>query len=430
MALFHIRGIGLPSRKCQILCRTCLVAIVIYIFYMSFLLPSDNKATSYREAKRNASSLHIVKATSKIVNKSRTAKPSNHSGEVSDALSEHDVSRFTQLTAKFPWIVRRKYLENYFTRRKVSDDEGDVYEKSKIVFLHHNKAAGTTVKTCLTTVAGRNSMRIGPVMASTMRVGIHTSKVHKKRYQNIRVFMGGYSFGICDEVESDEPCSYFTFLRNPYERVISSFEYCKRARSDQLCSVLNANEVTIEEWAKHQGSFFYRQVLFKPEFCMKDFNSRIKLHASSETHDQKWNKNVMAVSCWFREKLGLKNITTNTERDLMLNYILDNMETWFAVIGIVEEYEVSMELMEAVYKLPFTKFCGGLIKNYHLYKNSTDDKSSNSMESMKTQLMKDQTVKDSLYYDLRIYEKATEIFEKQKKIFMQQKKMNLRIHHV
>ncbi|XP_006812425.1 uncharacterized protein LOC102801845 [Saccoglossus kowalevskii] len=323
---------------------------------------------------------------------------------------------------KFPWVIRQKYLVNYYIYiARTLNAEHERYKSASLVFLHHNKAAGTTVKTCLSVLASAETLRVGPVMASQTRVSFHTSEVRRNRYANSRIFMGGYSFGVCDELNlTDRSCSYFTFLRDPYERIISSYEYCKRARSDQLCSALNANEVTLKQWAKHQGNFFFRQLLFEPGFCQRHYDSFIDI--DSELHDDKWSsRNKGSLSCWFREKLILQNLTTITDRKLLLWYALDKLTSWFAVIGLAEEYELSMQLLEGAYGLPFNKMCGRMKRNYNLYQqsNETDSTKTQTVMEMKNELMADNDVKETLYYDLQIYEKAKDIFRQQKESYFE-----------
>ncbi|XP_077988556.1 uncharacterized protein LOC144443058 [Glandiceps talaboti] len=429
MALFHLRGItGCRRRTRHLLCTVVFVVVVYSVVSTVVFIPTVDNNRLYEHMPHIETGLTTAKRDHKNPIEVESLKLSRGKGEDNNSDGREEYSRqkdYLRLTDTFPWIVRHKYLKNFYTRTD-NDTADEQYRDSRLVFLHHNKAAGTTVKTCLTSVAAKQALRIGPVMASNTRVGFQSSVASKKgRYQTTRIFMGGYSFGVCDDLESDKPCSYFTFLRNPYERVISSFEYCKRARSDQLCSVLNANEVTINEWARHQGSFFFRQVLFKPEFCKKNYDHNMDL--DSEPHDSKWSiRNKLSVSCWFREKLILKNITSQTERDLISEYILKNLENWFAVIGIAEEYEFSMQLLEHTFGLPFIQHCGGMKKNYHEYQqtNKTDSKSSTVVDKLKEQLMEDDTVNEALRYDLQIYKKATEIFEKQKQVYFQTMKRN------
>ena len=78
------------------------------------------------------------------------------------------------------------------------------------------------------------------------------------------VIVGDYTMGLCNVLPSTRPCAYYTMLREPRERLASSYLHCKYEPDDQLCMshVLQARNATFPEWVRHQGNYLFRQLMF------------------------------------------------------------------------------------------------------------------------------------------------------------------------
>ncbi len=324
-----------------------------------------------------------------------------------------------------PWsIVRTHHLPNFYTQANVNDSMH--YADSAVVYLHHNKAAGTTTKKCLTMIAPIAKRKIGTVLSSQGRTLLERARNTKPDRLRSDIYMGGYAFGVCNYLTRHKHCSYFTILRDPYERLISSYSYCRRARRDQICSALGANDVSIKEWALHQGSFFFQQLLFDPTFCTTHFMRHKTLTSMRDIrHDIIGADRLSSAPCWFRQKVIMHNALNANQTELLLQYCLENLEKWFAVIGLVEEYDMTLTLLEDVYKIPFRKCATGKAINKSDYlnleqvkgaHNVSSDAKQDSLKKLKLELQQDPAVTKALEADVRLYEKAREIFGRQTQI--------------
>ncbi|XP_071966275.1 uncharacterized protein [Antedon mediterranea] len=329
--------------------------------------------------------------------------------QVSKTTDLHHIIRapnFLNITKQIlPWIDRKIYLSNYFTSN-LTEDEKLTYRNSVIIYLHHNKAAGTTTKKCMQHVIPKSGKKLGPVMASANRMSISKRlSLHPQNRYN--VYMGGYSFGLCDDI--NQSCSYFTIFRDPFQRSLSSFSYCRRARSDQLCRAQSPWKVTLKEWTIHQGSFLFRQLLFHPKFC-SEFKNNFKPYLLP--HDI-----YGSIPCWFRQKVIMFDLLSKSQIDALVDFCINNIEKWFAVVGLTEEYDTSLAMLQQVYGVPFSS-CAGSVQNtsgrYTNISNNKNETLSDGHAQMVDELMNDEDVQRALYADIRLYNKIKEIFYKQK----------------
>ncbi|XP_071854930.1 uncharacterized protein [Apostichopus japonicus] len=297
-------------------------------------------------------------------------------------------------------------LPNYFLYAESMNKTRHQYGDTVVTYLHHNKAAGSSVKDCLGKVSRAQRARIS-LMDSNGRSAAATRL--KQRGNAFKFYMGGYSFGVCEQL-SPQTCSYFTFVRDPYERVISSYSYCRRAAGDQLCQPGDPWAMTMKEWVLFQGSFLFRQILFRPEFC--------RLPRPKLTDKM---RNARGIPCWYKEKLHLKDSLNDTMMEDLLDYVLLNLDKWFAVIGVTDEYDTSLAMLEEAYGIPFHSKCSGKRINVSDYKNvEVKGSAANETEhdvfvkTTKAELMADEEVRLALRADIKIYEQAKLIFERQR----------------
>ncbi|XP_077864918.1 uncharacterized protein LOC100376059 [Saccoglossus kowalevskii] len=284
-----------------------------------------------------------------------------------------------------------------------------VYSNSTIVFVHNQKSGGSNTKYCWKSILRDEGRDLPILAANTNAEEFYTEMLHNESNQRLaQSYMGDSTFGICDFTEA--PCSYFTMLRDPYERVISSYNMCKTS-TQQQCIVKNASTRSVNEWAVHQGSFFFRQLLTNPAFFTPLYIQLVdKLRGPNDSVTN-------MIPPWWKTELILRHLLTNDEREVLLQYVLGRLEYWFAVIGLTEEFDESFLMFEEVYKLPFHTKC---TPEYLMKKRNytaTSDVNIGKDEIVKTLrdvMMSDPEVSRALYYDNEIYRKAKDTFRRQK----------------
>ncbi|XP_070539680.1 uncharacterized protein [Ptychodera flava] len=317
---------------------------------------------------------------------------------------------------KYPWAMHKNYLPNFYTRRNVGADNrwpNDLsYTNSTIVFVDNHNSAGGVMKECLSAIATNLSLP-KPSLVWNNNVGKFYKGIKAEGSDQSldKLYLGGFSFGVCDY--TNEPCSYYTVIREPYERIIASYVYCKGKR-ELPCQVRNAKgrPLSLKEWALRQGSFFFRQLLHNPEVCGLDYLSKI---AELREPD---DPSATTMPCWYKNKLVLDKIMTREDKHQVLDFILEHIETWFSVVGITDEYDTFLRVLQHAYKLPFESLCSETIENV-VFKTDGEDYLSQSelLYELKRELLSDQDVFDALYFDVRIYQKMQEIFVTQKEIY-------------
>ena len=230
-------------------------------------------------------------------------------------------------------------LPNYFIRASESDKPK--YRRGTVGFLHHLKSGGTTIHSCLRkllsmpyTWNGKTEKRLNPVFIEDF--GFDKRMSWKKLNETSRLayhFLGGTAvMGLCDDFQIDRtppPCSHFTVLRDPIDRAVATYFYCKVKPSDMLCAThkLNASQSNITEWALHQRSFLFTQLILDRRFCAR-FSIK-----------EQWS-----VPCWYRQRIAMEQANLETK----LHFILEDMTDRFAVIGMLDHLEQSLSMFETV----------------------------------------------------------------------------------
>ena len=276
-----------------------------------------------------------------------------------------------------------------------------MYQNSDIVYLHHNKAGGSSIKSILREIARISGFKTVLIHPRNVNF-VQNHKSRSIELSNQTIYFGGYSFGTCDFLLNERPCSYFTMTRNPFERAVSSYFYCKRYSGDQLCGPANITNMSIEDWAIYQGSYFFRQLLMHPDACSNKYGEIIDLYQNKTKNVYKYTKN--RESCWFNQKAFLQTKVSDKERRVLLKHCLDNLERWFAVIGTLDNFTDFLMMLQITYDLPFR----GYVKT-----RVNGGKQGNLTKIMAAKLMSNSAVTNALYEDLKIYEKSKTIFDKQ-----------------
>ncbi|XP_077870061.1 uncharacterized protein LOC102804645 [Saccoglossus kowalevskii] len=284
-----------------------------------------------------------------------------------------------------------------------------------MVFLHHQKAGGSTVKICLKKIRGKDRKKVPRCVGIYDKNGAdHIENEIIIGRGDKKCYVGENAFGVCDDFHNNK-CSYFTMLRDPYERVISSYEYCRMNVVDPLCEGANPTTSTLKQWALLQGSYFFRQLLYNPtKLCANFSDDVVNSHGSYDDQSDVVSF-PLSAPCWYRQKIYLEGVLDRAEKEALLEYVLGNLKKWFAVIGVTEDFAMSLKLLQKVYGLPFYDQCNSLVTYQSDYKGKGDR--DRIIKNLKKQLEADSDVSQALHYDLKIYQKAMEIFIEQKEIY-------------
>lgn len=321
-------------------------------------------------------------------------------------------------------------LPNYFVKGRQIGLTRKEYTEGKKVFLHHNKAAGSTVKNCLTymqkrgIIPGSQPMVVG--YGNRLFIDLEAKLDHLQHFQSTSFFMGGYSFGICDYYQNKDSCSYFTFMRDPIDRVISSYVYCHKYPLDQLCGPATVRNFTLEEWAISQGSYFFYQLLLQPAFCKGFFKvaaHQVTLNDGEDFIMQRMETSIKDIEhvfqCWVRQRRYFQQTLSDEELQILLDYMVDNMENWFALIGLTENFTSSLEMLSHIYKVPFETYCDNKA-NKGQYRKVGDDGAGNTVkDEMRSTLEQSPGAMEALNFDFILYDKGKEIFERQLKLYLE-----------
>lgn len=153
-----------------------------------------------------------------------------------------------------------------YERMLSSSGEGNITPASSIatsqptcwIFVHLQKAGGTTVKTILKrrwkemfrvcdTAHWLQGDDVTREAAARMKLG----KPHA-------VAAGGYTEGLRRDV--GDSCKWFVVFRHPISRLVSAYFYCKVIPNDPLCSstIVQARTSSLQEFAEHWGNFGLR----------------------------------------------------------------------------------------------------------------------------------------------------------------------------
>ena len=322
------------------------------------------------------------------------------------------------IQSQFPWAIHNNTIPNHFIHSQsvMASIQNGTANLPHIVLLHQHRAAGSAMKLCLDEIATKHSLSTSPLFRSDTRFLWDMKKKKESPIQNrIQVHSGQYSFGLCND--ASEPCSYMTILRDPMESTISSYYYCKTALSDEMCKVSNANTISLRDWILHHGSLLFRQILFQSHWCylvdrlndtiISDKNPDILLEANR-------------VPCWYKHKISFNQLNP-LDTGHLLEYILDNFDKWFNVIGLFDDIHTSIQMFERVYQLPFSQCSSFQDLDWDSYvlhneannkKHKVETYNDNDPEYLKY----DYEVKEVMDADMRIYKKAKQLYKIQKQV--------------
>ncbi len=118
-----------------------------------------------------------------------------------------------------------------------------------LLFLHIPKAGGTTLNTILDKQfpgGQQYALRDGAVE----RAANELNSLSFWKWNRLRLVRGHLSYGLHERLNAS--CTYFTFLREPVDRVISHYYFARNTPVHYLYKELNRSGASLEEYVKGQ----------------------------------------------------------------------------------------------------------------------------------------------------------------------------------
>lgn len=335
-----------------------------------------------------------------------------------------------QLIQDGTWPIASSILPNFYTTR-LNDDDNDDYEKKRKVYgsalvamVNSQKAGSTTLRSIMRDMCSISKRYTKNSNAPNMRRPFSVTQcVQEEEKENDTQFQhdsktGGCCAGIANEQDwaaracrmfigdrllassatcgkdyrmcsrcypaaitsrtSPPPIVAFHMFREPVERMVSAFTYCTSSRpGDPLCGrysqVYRKNQTSTAGnlllFAEYWGSYEARRLLDNP-FVSKECSVN---HASCVRSRRKQQ----------RPTTDDGNGTTTTMALLSDLVTRDaGLETQFSLIGILDEMDLSLELLSDVTRLPFSALGGSeRKKNAYKARGGEDSTSTNTNRS-------------------------------------------------
>jgi len=271
------------------------------------------------------------------------------------------------------------------------------------MFMHLQKSGGSTVKTIINDTWKSKSNLYDSVQWK------YGESFNKGYSNNIpykwNVIEGGYVESLRGVV-TEKNCKWFTVFRDPVSRLVSAYEYCKKASKDQTCAsnVHNARDLDIVSFAKHWGNYALRQFVLN----MVSWDTVID-HLTSESGRNLTQEYISESSGWYLMKLYLEDIGGDSGEALsdFLQPVKDLLDTEYSAVGILEKFDETLTLFNEALDMPsmdwHEKFEEDGKKNVH----------HTSVTDIMREAMDSSEIMEYLRLDILLYEHAVEVFNRQ-----------------
>mmetsp|Transcript_9486 Transcript_9486/g.13128 ORF Transcript_9486/g.13128 Transcript_9486/m.13128 type:complete len:529 (-) Transcript_9486:622-2208(-) len=296
-------------------------------------------------------------------------------------------------------------LSNFYLWKNNAKNDDHIYRKVPTVFLHIPKAGGNSAKKLF--VKGilhrhRQQQLRSLHIQTRWEWDQILSPAEKKK---VMVLYGAFSFGACTS-HPLKPCAYYVIFRHPIARLLSEFKYCRSTINfrDQCCGGrigigrMRSEAITIVEWAQEKGNFMLEHLL---GFSSADWKT--ESNSSQSWHERNPYTRITP--------LETRRIREGAANQADLDYVLEHLDSWFAVIGILEQYETSLALISFA-------LTGSVMPSHQAASVHTHNQHSSSLQLDPDTQAK---VEDALHLDLALYAKATDIFSQQVHDFQQRR---------
>lgn len=196
-------------------------------------------------------------------------------------------------------------------------------------------------------------------------------EVERQEHLRARLYFGGYVAALFGprSPSSQRGCMRVAIFREPYSRLASAITYCQHGLTvdevpawrpvqhggDELCGGMRNGSV--EEWARHFGSWMFRQLALQPSILHMLSRGRGSVGDAGRASAQRVGEDPQLPSVWIRVKQEIAandydRVRTHAasaalhrvEKSLMSGSLLD-------VVGIFEQWDRTMALLDAALPL-------------------------------------------------------------------------------
>ncbi|CAM9710299.1 unnamed protein product [Ascophyllum nodosum] len=218
-----------------------------------------------------------------------------------------------------------------------------------------NKAGGTTVKRLLRPFLDDHGINYGLYDSPQWKRGLDFLQNDMLK-RDLRVIWGGYTEAIRPYGMFD--CKWFTVFRHPVNRLVSAFLYCKNKNNEYnaLCGTQAlhpiANSTDLTTFAQHWSNFGLRQYAL----------AYVQPDAVLTSHFATREPNHPAWYLLKRFLDGPNHPEGTRVPDAAMHVLLEPAEKLlgerYAAIGILEEWDESLELFDAALGFPNFNWTG------------------------------------------------------------------------
>lgn len=276
------------------------------------------------------------------------------------------------------------------------------------VFLHLQKAGGSTVKKIVKQRWGNRHVLFDALEWREGKAYTQDFARNLTIGKDWDVAVGGYAEAL--RPSTGKSCKWFTVFRHPISRMVSAYFYCRKSKGDQLCAkhARRAEDMTLVEFAEHWGNFGVRQFALSSvevdevyEFVR---NGGVVLE----------NDNAMDLPGWYLVKKFLDHkghLQGGDESTVlfgMLQEIRDSLHEDFAVVGILEKFEETLELFNNELKMPHLDWKANFRKTGI---RNVDSVFLTEKEQALELAWTNSEIKSYINVDLLLYEHAVDVFE-------------------
>ena len=255
------------------------------------------------------------------------------------------------------------------------------YMSSSVVLMYQHEPGGHFFKDCYKYVTLASNKSVSPGISASYRKEWEAKSQQQK--DHYKYLYGGVSFGICEMI--NHKCLYSIFVSHPIDRLLQTYNLCKRDSSKSFCHFhkLNLKKMSLYDFIKVQGNRLFQRLLYYNKHCRLLGEDEICL-----------------------QDIKTSFVLTNKEYKVHLHNVLQNIENWFAVIGLTDYFDQSLAVFDSVLNLNMSAKCRAYWK--------TPTKSKRYLRQ-REKLLADKNIRKWLQADLLIYEKLTQVFHKQLK---------------